>query len=79
MKTYVGLDVSLDETSICIVTEDGKVLAERKLPSTPEAIAAFRYSIPSVDRPSGPAAVRSSPRRRAADTANSTAAAGRSW
>jgi transposase len=41
MKTYVGLDVSLDETSICIVTEDGKVLAERKLPSTPEAIAAF--------------------------------------
>lgn len=41
MKTYVGLDVSLDETAICVVDEAGKVLAERKLPSTPEAIAAF--------------------------------------
>jgi transposase len=41
MTTYVGLDVSLDETSVCVVDEAGKVLAERKLPSTPDAIAAF--------------------------------------
>jgi transposase len=41
MTTYVGLDVSLDETAICVVDEAGKLLAERKLPSTPEAIAAF--------------------------------------
>jgi transposase len=41
MTTYVGLDVSLDETSICIVDEAGKVLVERRLPSTPDAIAAF--------------------------------------
>jgi transposase len=41
MKTYVGLDVSLDETAICVVDEAGKVLAERKLPSTPDAVAAF--------------------------------------
>lgn len=33
--------MSLDETSICIVAKDGKVLAERKLPSTPDATAAF--------------------------------------
>lgn len=41
MKTYVGLDVSLDETAICVVDEVGKVLAERKVPLTPEAIAGF--------------------------------------
>ncbi len=41
MTTYVGLDVSLDETSICVVDEAGKVLAERRLPSTSDAIAAF--------------------------------------
>lgn len=41
MKTYVGLDVSMDETAVCVVGEDGQVLAERKVPSTPEAIAAF--------------------------------------
>ncbi|MDT8278700.1 IS110 family transposase [Roseomonas mucosa] len=41
MTTYVGLDVSLDETAICVVGEDGKVLTERKVPSTPDAIAAF--------------------------------------
>lgn len=51
MTTYVGLDVSLEETSICIVAEDGKVLAERKLPSRPEALAAFiRARAPSVAR-----------------------------
>lgn len=41
MKTYVGLDVSMDETAVCVVGEHGGVLAERKVPSTPEAIAAF--------------------------------------
>ena len=41
MTTYVGLDVSLDETAVCVVDEAGKLLAERKLPSRPEAIAAF--------------------------------------
>jgi transposase len=52
MTTYVGLDVSLDETAICVVDEAGKVLAERKLSSTPEAIAAF-----IVDRAPGVARV----------------------
>lgn len=51
MKTFVGLDVSLDETAICIVDETGKVLAERKLPSTPDAIAAFiKSKAPEVIR-----------------------------
>lgn len=41
METYVGFDVSMDRTAVCVVGEDGRVLAERKVPSTPEAIATF--------------------------------------
>ena len=33
--------MSLDEVAICVVGEDGKVLADREVPSTPDAIAAF--------------------------------------
>ena len=41
MKEYVGLDVSMKETSICVVDEDGRILAEGKVASCPEAIAEF--------------------------------------
>ena len=41
MKIYVGLDVSLKETSICVVDDDGKVLCEGTVISEPAAIAAF--------------------------------------
>jgi transposase len=37
---YVGLDVSLKETSICVVDEAGKVVWRGRTDSTPEAIAA---------------------------------------
>src|SRR5919112_2417918 len=40
MKQYVGLDVSQDQTSICVVDESGGVLWQGKCASTPEAIAA---------------------------------------
>ena len=36
MKHYAGLDVSVKETSICIVDEAGKVVRELKVPSHPE-------------------------------------------
>jgi transposase len=36
MKHYAGLDVSLKETSICIVDETGKVCRELKVASHPE-------------------------------------------
>jgi hypothetical protein len=36
MKHYVGLDVSVKETSVCIVDEAGKVCRELKVPSHPE-------------------------------------------
>jgi transposase len=38
MDLYAGLDVSLNETSLCIIDSDGKILRESKVPSEPEAI-----------------------------------------
>lgn len=39
MEQYVGLDVSLELTSVCVVDNSGKTLWEGKCASTPEAIA----------------------------------------
>jgi transposase len=36
VKHYAGLDVSVKETSICIVDETGKICREAKVPSHPE-------------------------------------------
>ncbi len=41
MELYVGLDVSLNETSICVVDKAGTIRAEGKVISQPEAIAEF--------------------------------------
>jgi hypothetical protein len=41
MELYVGMDVSLQETSICVVDDDGEIRCEGTVISEPEAIAAF--------------------------------------
>ena len=41
MELYVGLDVSLKETSICVVNGKGEIVSEGTVISEPEAIAAF--------------------------------------
>ena len=41
MEHYVGLDVSLKLTAICIVNQTGKIEREGVVPSDPEGIAAF--------------------------------------
>ena len=40
MKHYAGLDVSVKETSICIVDETGTISREVKVPSHPEDLVA---------------------------------------
>ncbi|WOH63927.1 hypothetical protein [Bradyrhizobium sp. BWA-3-5] len=39
MKQYVGLDISMEETSICVLDENGGVTFEGNAPTDPEAIA----------------------------------------
>src|ERR1700716_2477704 len=51
MDHYVGLDVSLKQTSICVVSGTGSVVREGVVDSDPDAIAAFV-------RPKAPGAIR---------------------
>ena len=41
MQYYVGLDVSLKQTSICVVDQTGLVVREGVVDSDPEAISVF--------------------------------------
>ena len=41
MEYYIGLDVSLKQTSICVVNQMGSVVREGVVDSAPEAIAGF--------------------------------------
>jgi len=41
MERYMGLDVSLKQTSICVVSQTGSIVREGVVDSEPEAIAAF--------------------------------------
>src|SRR6188472_4651912 len=41
MEYYVGLDVSLKQTSICVVDQTGSIVQEGVVDSDPEAIASF--------------------------------------
>jgi transposase len=51
MVHYIGLDVSLKQTSICVVNQVGSVVREDVVDSEPEAIAAFvRSKAPGVVR-----------------------------
>ena len=51
MEQYVGLDVSLKETAICVVGADGGIAFEGRAGSDPDAISAvIRERAPSVAR-----------------------------
>jgi len=40
MDYFAGLDVSMEETHVCVVDRDGLVIQEAKVPSTPADIKA---------------------------------------
>jgi transposase len=51
MKIYVGLDVGLEETSLCIVDSEGVTVREVKVSTEPEAIrSALEGSADRLDR-----------------------------
>ncbi|WP_028004413.1 IS110 family RNA-guided transposase [Sinorhizobium meliloti] len=58
MKHCVGLDVSVKETSVCIVDENGKLCRERKVASHPEDLIAIlsdpAFSLERVGVEAGP-------------------------
>jgi hypothetical protein len=62
MGTFVGLDVSLNETSVCILDQDGTRVFEGKVASEPAAIARLaRKRAPDLARvglESGPTSTR---------------------
>ena len=58
MKHYAGLDVSMEQTSLCIVDESGTVICEGKAASDPGALAAWlgesKVAIARVGLEAGP-------------------------
>src|SRR5262244_331536 len=46
MEYFAGLDVSMAETQVCVVTRNGTVMYEAKVPSTPASIAAALVQVP---------------------------------
>ena len=46
MDVYIGLDVSLASTAICVVSKDGKIVKETTADSEPEALVAVIGDIP---------------------------------
>ena len=45
MAHFVGLDVSVKETSVCVVDDTGKVILEQKIPTEPDDIIALLTSL----------------------------------
>ena len=45
MAYFVGLDVSVSETAVCVVDEAGRVICEQKVPSEPDDIVTLLTSI----------------------------------
>lgn len=41
MPSYAALDVSQETTAICVVDETGRILAEKKVATCPDAITSY--------------------------------------
>ena len=58
MEHYVGIDVSLEQSSVCVMDRTGRILRETKVASDPDALAAFLadlgHSVTLVGLEAGP-------------------------
>jgi transposase len=51
MTNYSALDLSLEATAICVVDRDGRIIAEKKVPTCPDAIASWlANTVPDLGR-----------------------------
>ena len=50
MEYFAGLDVSMAETHVCVLTRNGTVVYEAKVPSAPTSIAAALARAPACRR-----------------------------
>ena len=50
MEYFAGLDVSMEETHICILDREGVLIREGKASSTPKAITAFLAAGPTCSK-----------------------------
>ncbi len=41
MKRFIGLDVSLEKTALCVISEHGKIVTEAQVASAPEALSCW--------------------------------------
>ncbi len=51
MEIFIGLDVSLASTAVCILGERGKILKEADVISEPEALVSFFKDLPGLCHP----------------------------
>jgi transposase len=50
MEYFAGLDVSMEETHVCVIDRDGKVILEARTPTAPKTIATALAKGPAVER-----------------------------
>ena len=50
MEYFAGLDISMEETRMCVIDREGVVVHEQRTASTPEAIAAPLAKAPGCRR-----------------------------
>ena len=46
MDPYAGIDVSLDQSRICVIDARGQIIREAKVASEPEALTRFLEGLP---------------------------------
>lgn len=50
MKLFVGMDVSLSASAVCVLSEHGKVVEEVKVASEPAALVGSGSALADVDQ-----------------------------